>query len=291
MAFETRKPDDPLLLGWDGSYQPSEYHDLKSGQWTDDTMMAKLLMESLYVCGGFYPKDLSQRYQHWFVAGPLRGMGKTTKLAMTKLRDGVPWNQSGIEGAEGNGTAMRAAPFGAFYQDDPLTAAQFARMEANITHKSLEAEEGSAAVAVAVALLWTGTSLQDIVTKTLDYLRESKVKSSLTRLKFYQDQGGDLSASEVIKIFGTKAHVIQTVPAAFSALVYTNTYMDAVYSSIRAGGDTDTTAAIAGALAGTYYGLEAIPKIYREGLERFSHLRRLDSKISTGPKTDVLWRL
>ena len=240
MAFETRKPDDPLLLAWDGSYQASEFHQLKPGQWSDDTMMAKIVMESLFICGGFYPKDIAQRYQHWYLAGPLRGMGTTTREAMKRLHEGVPWNMSGVEGAEGNGTAMRAAPFGAFYQEDPLTAAQFARMEANITHKSIEAEEGSAAVAVAVALLWTGTEPQELVLKTIEYLRESKIKDGLTRLAFYQSQKGEVSAIEALRLFGTKAHVVQTVPSAFSAFVLTDSYEKAICTSVRAGGDTDT---------------------------------------------------
>jgi ADP-ribosylglycohydrolase len=290
MPFETRKPDDPFLVNWDGTYQASEYHQLRPGQWTDDTMMAKIVMESLYICGGFYPRDIAQRYQHWYLAGPLRGMGTTTKKAMQNLRAGMSWNESGVVGAEGNGTAMRAAPFGAFYQEDPLTAAQFSRMEANITHKSLEAEEGSAAVAVAVSLLWTGAEPQDIVTKTIEYLRESKVKLALSRLAFYQ-KTNDVSAIEALKLFGTKAHVVQTVPSAFAAFVLTSSYEEAVLTSIRSGGDTDTTAAIAGALAGTYYGFKSIPKKYREGLEDWEHLRRIESKINIGPRTSVLWRM
>lgn len=290
MAFETRKADDPFLVSWDGTYQASEYHQLRPGQWTDDTMMAKIVMESLYICGGFYPRDIAQRYQHWYLAGPLRGMGTTTKKAMQNLRDGMSWNESGIVGAEGNGTAMRAAPFGAFYQEDPLTAAQFARMEANITHKSIEAEEGSAAVAVAVSLLWTGADPQDVVVRTIKYLRDSKVKLALSRLAFYQ-KSNDISAAEALKLFGTKAHVVQTVPSAFAAFVLTSSYEDAVLTSIRSGGDTDTTAAIAGALAGTYYGFKSIPKKYREGLEDWEHLRRIESKINIGPRTSVLWRM
>lgn len=290
VPFETMQADNPILLNWDGTYQASEYHQLRPGQWTDDTMMAKIVMESLYICGGFYPRDIAQRYQHWYLAGPLRGMGTTTKKAMQNLRDGVSWNESGIVGAEGNGTAMRAAPFGAFYQEDPLTAAQFARMEANITHKSLEAEEGSAAVAVAVSLLWTGVGPQEVVEKTIGFLRESKVKLALSRLVFYQ-KSNDVSAAEALKLFGTKAHVVQTVPSAFAAFVLTSSYEDAVLTSIRSGGDTDTTAAISGALAGTYYGFKSIPKKYREGLEDLEHLRRIESKINIGPRTNVLWRM
>lgn len=158
MPFETRLATDPLLVSWDGSYLPSEYHKLEPGQWTDDTMMAKMLMESLYICGGFYPRDVANRYLHWYLAGDHRGMGKTTKAAMQRLKEGYRWTDSGIENAEGNGTAMRSAPMGAFYHDDPLTVSEFARMESKITHKSVEAREGSAAVALMVAFIWQGVN-------------------------------------------------------------------------------------------------------------------------------------
>ena len=288
MAFETRNPDDPLLLNWDGSYLPSEYHHLNPGQWTDDTMMAKLLMESLFICGGFYPRDLSERYLHWYLAGPLRGMGKTTKASMQRLKSGIPWNDSGIDGAEGNGTAMRIAPMGAFYHEDPLTAAEFARVEARITHKSLEADEGSAAVAVMTALIWKGVSKLSLIGETLPFLRVSKIKEKLTILGDIQDK---TTLEEAFRIFGTRAHVVQTVPSAAAAFILTDSYVDAVTSAIRNGGDTDTTAAVAGALAGTYYGFAAIPKKYKAQLEGIDHFRKLESRINVGPSTCPLENL
>jgi ADP-ribosylglycohydrolase len=288
MPFETMSASDPLLLEWDGSYLPSEYHQLNPGQWTDDTMMAKLLMESLFICGGFYPRDISERYLHWYLAGPLRGMGKTTKASMQRLKGGIPWNDSGIEGAEGNGTAMRIAPMGAFYHEDPLTAAEFARVEARITHKSLEADEGSAAVAVMTALTWKGVSKSALLGETLPFLRESKIKEKLTYLGDIQDKA---TLEEAFRIFGTRAHVVQTVPSAAAAFILTDSYVDAVTSAIRNGGDTDTTAAVTGALAGTYYGFAAIPKKYKTQLESIDHFRKLESKINVGPSTSVLWRI
>lgn len=288
MPFETRLSSDPLLLNWDGSYLPSEYHKLKPGQWTDDTMMSKRLMESLYICGGFYPRDVANRYLHWYLSGDTRGMGKTTKAALQRLKEGFRWTDSGVENAEGNGTAMRAAPMGAFYHDDPLTVAEFARMESRITHKSIEACEGSAAVALMVAYLWQGVDRFDLLEATLEFLNNSRIKDKLIILNNTKDR---LSLPEAFETFGTNAHVTQTVPSAFAAFMLTNSYEEAVMATIRAGGDTDTTAAITGALAGTYYGFEGIPKKYRLDLERMDHLHKLDSHIGVGPQTTVMWKL
>ena len=197
MPFETRLASDPLLVNWDGSYLPSEYHQLDPGQWTDDTMMAKMLMESLYICGGFYPRDVANRYLHWYLAGDPRGMGKTTKASLQRLKEGSRWTDSGIDNAEGNGTAMRSAPMGAFYHDDPLTVAEFARMESKITHKSIEAREGSAAVALMVAFIWQGVNKFDLIEATLDFLNNSKIKDKLIILSKTKDR---LSLPEAFSI-------------------------------------------------------------------------------------------
>lgn len=375
MPFETCKATDPRLTSWDGSYLPSEYHKLAPGQWTDDTMMAKIVMESLFLCGGFYPQDLADRYRHWLISGDLRGMGKSTKHALENLVSGSPWCDSGIEGAEGSGTAMRAAPFGIFYHDDLYTAAEFARMDARITHRSIEAEEGSAAIAVAMGLVLTGVDPELLISKVLGYLRDSNVKRKLvaTQVLVEKEKSGrssyapnyvappgstlkevlfenhlttvDLSqatgldkeliedliggnthlsdtiasrlesvlqipssfwlnlqsqydtfrgltgASRTLLRIGTSAHVVETVPSAIAAFLLTTTFETSVSLAIRVGGDTDTRAAMTGALAGTLYGFEAIPKKYREGLENVDHFRRLEPKLFKGPRTSALWML
>ena len=290
MPFETKKAGCPELLAWKGEYLPSEYHKLNPGQWTDDTMMAKLIAESLLLCGGFYPKDIADRYRHWLIQGAPRGMGKTTRKALENLDQGLSWVDSGVEGSEGNGPAMRIAPLGAFYREDPITCSEFARMEARVTHKSLEAEEGAAAIAVAIGLLMVGASPLDLVQKTTEFLHDSKIKESLLRLAAFRGNGS-MTAIEAMRLFGTGCRITQTVPSALSAFVFTESYEQAIHSAIQAGGDTDTTAAIAGALAGAYYGYSSIPKKYLDGLEDKDHLRRLELKALNGPRTPVLWNL
>jgi len=291
MAFETQKEDSPALLQWDGkSYLPSEYHGLRPGQWTDDTMMAKLLAESILTCGGFYPRDIADRYRAWYQGKNHRGMGKATKAALERLDHGTPWTESGTEGSEGNGSAMRAAPIGFFFHEDPVTIREFATMDARITHRSLEAEQGSIAVALGAALLLQKPDLAVFAETIAEHLADSQIRQGLRRVGFYKQQG-DVSAAEALRLTGTKAHVVQTVPAAFAALTLTKSFEEAIQVAIRAGGDTDTTAAITGALAGIYYGYNQIPKLWRDGLEDLQHLRRLETKISRGPRSDALWLL
>jgi len=288
MAFETKKADDAELLQWDGeTFLPSDYHKLSPGQWTDDTMMSKFIAESLVACGGYYPRDVADRYRIWYRSSDHRGMGKTTRAALVNLDNGLPWTKSGVQGAEGNGTAMRAAPLGIFFREDLVTVREFTQIDARITHASLEAQMGSVAVSIGVALLAEGVELEALIDQVLEHLDESQVKQGLQKVAFYQRQP-DFPAADALKVIGTSAHVTQTVPSAFASLVLTKSYPEAIRVAIRAGGDTDTTASITGALAGTHYGLSAIPKPWQK-IENFDHLRRLDVRITKGPRSDALW--
>jgi len=279
MPFETRLPTDPFLKAWDGhTYHPSGYHRLAPGQWTDDTMMSKLLAESLVSVGAYDPADVADRYRRWYLGGDHRGMGKTTKVALAALNNGSSWSGSGVEGAEGNGTAMRIAPLGLFYRNDLNLVCELALYDSRITHKSKEAGAGSKAIAIAIALLATGCKKRELVKIVPSYLPECEVKRGIQKVEFYQEAGG-IGIAEALSLLGTKAHVVDTVPSAIAAFVLTNSYQEAIESAIRAGGDTDTTAAVAGALAGTYYGLKGIPTEYLSKLEAASTLLSLDKKL------------
>lgn len=288
VQFETAPFDDPRLLRWDGKMGPSEYHQLRAGQWSDDTMMAKLLSESLLYSGTYCPGDAAKRYAAWLESGDKRGMGKATERALSRLRSGLSWTQSGIIDAEGNGSAMRAAPIGVFYHHNVEAASHMAVVDASITHGSKEAQCGSVAVAVATAVLTMGGDRHSFAYKVLDWLPEgSRVRlgiESVVRLcedVFWKSDMGPTTvraASMALAAIGTKSHVVQTVPAAFLAFMATESYKDAVEAAIRAGGDTDTTAAITGALAGTFYGIDQV-RPYLASVEKCDLLRNLEERL------------
>jgi len=240
--------------------------------------MSKLLAESLVSVGAYDPADVADRYRRWYLGGDHRGMGKTTKVALAALNNGSSWSGSGVEGAEGNGTAMRIAPLGLFYRNDLNLVCELALYDSRITHKSKEAGAGSKAIAIAIALLATGCKKRELVKIVPSYLPECEVKRGIQKVEFYQEAGG-IGIAEALSLLGTKAHVVDTVPSAIAAFVLTNSYQEAIESAIRAGGDTDTTAAVAGALAGTYYGLKGIPTEYLSKLEAASTLLSLDKKL------------
>ncbi len=110
------------------------------------------------------------------------------------------------------------------------------------------------------------------------------VKTKLGNLKKVFSNEKLLKAAtplEFLRLVGTRADVRQTTPAVLYCYLNFNNYQDAIETAIRAGGDTDTTAAIVGALFGAKLGLKGIPSHYLDSLEDKDKLIVLDSKLYT----------
>jgi len=278
MSFEMKPYDYPELLAWDGSFTASPYHKLLVGQFTDDTQMSMALAESMVGAGEFSPAKAAKAYLGWFTSGDCRGIGGTTRKAMLRLQKGSPWSEAGEIGDNiaGNGTAMRCAPIGVAYRADINNALEIACIDAVITHNAPEPKYGSMAMVAGVALLSTRkANVDNLIDLVNDYLPPCGVKTALTTVKRLIAQDVDPNVAMRI-VAGPRGYVIETVAVAFYSLLATKTFEDCVRMAVRSGGDTDTNAAVAGALAGTLYGLEGIPEKYLSGVERLEDLKRLD---------------
>lgn len=279
--FEMRPAASPMLTEWDGEFQAGgTFWKGDAGQYTDDTLMSIALSKSLIQVNGFNEEDIAKEYLAWYDTGNTRGIGTTTANAMLHLKLGATFQESGLthspDGlpAGGNGTAMRAGPIGLVYRNDLIKLVEYAMADAAITHNSLEPKMGSVAVALGVALLANRISTpQSVLWDIVSALADSEVKTKLELVQMYLEQGTDLTtiAAEALEVIGVSGYVPETVGAAFFCLGATQSFEDAVVMAVRAGGDTDTTAAIVGALAGTYYGIEGIPEKFKS-VENFELL-------------------
>src|SRR5262249_18401814 len=91
------------------------------GQYSDDSQLARELIESWVACRGFSPEDYARRIAAIFVEDRIVGRGRATEQAAHRLAAGVPWYQSGEPAPQaGNGSAMRAAPVGLFCRDPKM---------------------------------------------------------------------------------------------------------------------------------------------------------------------------
>lgn len=283
--FEMKPMASPALKNWDGLFKAGgTFWRGEPGQYTDDTLMSMALSASLVEKGEFNPEHVAANYLAWYESGNTRGIGTTTAGAMVNLKIGATWQESGLtktyDGmpAGGNGTAMRAAPIGLFYRNQPEKLLESAMLDASITHNALEPKMGSIAVALATAMLANGVATpQSVAYEVTDVLTDSEVKSKIQQAQKWLEQGTPLNTVhfEALAEIGSSGYVPETVGAAFYCLGATTNFKDAVVLAVKAGGDTDTTAAIVGALAGTYYGLDGIPDEYKDNVENFEILQGL----------------
>jgi ADP-ribosylglycohydrolase len=277
VPFETMLLNNPALVDWDGkTFLGSDHHKLQPGQYSDDTQLSLEVAESLLANNGFDPDDLAKRYVEWMTSGRARGWGRTTLLAVQNLLSGKHWSQSGVAGSYGNGTAMRAAPFGVYFRNDLQSLVHICKIDSAITHASEDAEAGSIAIGLAAAYAVNGET-EDLLDNIWKHLPDSKVKSSVYSLDSLINSE-HISPQQALQILGTKANVRETVPAALYCFLKFDNYYDAVHAAIKAGGDTDTTAAIVGALFGAKLGMKCIDSEFHS-VEDFDRLVELDSQL------------
>lgn len=289
VPFETKLANYEPLVAWDGeTFLGSEHHKLKPGQYSDDTQMSLMVAESLIENHGFNPDDLAERYVDWITSGRARGYGKTTMLAIQNLLNGKHWSESGIAGSYGNGTAMRAAPFGVYFRNDLTSLISICKMDSAITHASDEAEAGSIAIGLAAAYA-VNREKDGLLDELWRILPDSKVKSIIYSLDSLIDSPY-ITPEQALRVIGTKADVRQTVPAALYCFLKFRNYGEAIEAAIRAGGDTDTTAAIVGALFGARDGTMDMQGSWISGVEESSRLIELDSQLYNRSNNSFLKR-
>ena len=277
VPFESMLVNNKELINWDGkTFTGSVYHQLLPGQYSDDTQMSIMVAESLINNKGFNPDDLAVRYVDWIVSGRARGYGRTTLMAVQNLSAGKHWSESGIAGSYGNGTAMRAAPFGIYFRNDLQSLVAICKIDSAITHASEDAEAGSIAIALAAAYA-VNDDTEDLLERISEKLPDSKVKGLVYSLGSLVNSD-KISPQQALRVLGTKANVRETVPAALYCFLKFDNYHDAILAAIKAGGDTDTTAAIVGALFGAKLSMRGIDKSFYS-VEDFDKLVELDSQL------------
>ena len=125
-------------------------------QYTDDTVMALSIVETLEIHGEIDQEVLAQRFSRKYRLDPGRGYGGMAHRILREIGEGSPWQRVspaafGGMGSMGNGGAMRAAPIGGYFWDDLEVASEQAQRSAEVTHAHPEGQAGAAGVAVAAA--------------------------------------------------------------------------------------------------------------------------------------------
>ena len=221
--------------------------------WTDDTHMALSIVEVLDAHGHIAQDALAAAFARRFKEQPWRGYAGGATRLLVQLGEGVPWKHAAAMlfdgGSYGNGGAMRAAPIGGSFWRDPHRAAEQAARAAEVTHAHPEGKAGAMAVAAAAAIAAAAAPPEgtDFLEAVLAFVPESLtsqriVESLMVPADHLQDAVAQLGN-------GQQVTAQDTVPfCLWSAAHHLRDFADAMWWTVRAGGDSDTHCAIVGGI-------------------------------------------
>ena len=221
-----------------------------AGQPTDDSELALLLARTLL--DGFDLDAIREAYVTWLHSDPF-DVGNATSRGLGGDPD--PASQA-------NGSVMRVSPLAIYgHAMQPNALADLARAESAITHPHPVCRDASAAYCIAIAqAIRTGEGAQASYQAALHWAHEAGAESSVIE---------SLEAAAFgppVEYFHQMGWVRIALQNAFYQLLHAPSLEAGVVATVMAGGDTDTNAAIAGALLGAVHGREAIPQRWRRGL-------------------------
>ena len=197
----------------------------KDSHFTDDTVLTVAVADSLLTETSF-----AENIKNYACQYPLAGYGDTFKKWMTGVIQG-PYN------SWGNGSAMRVSPIGFAFEQLP-DVMKVAKASAEVTHNHPEGIKGAQAVAAVIYLARSGFGkplIKDHVQRIFGYDLEQKLEDIRPHYKF------DVSCQG-------------SVPPSILAFLESNNWESAVRNAISLGGDADTMASMAGAIAEAFYG-------------------------------------
>ncbi|MEO6942914.1 MAG: ADP-ribosylglycohydrolase family protein [Terrimesophilobacter sp.] len=250
---------------------------MRAGAVTDDTEQAVLLAQQLISGAGHVDAiTFAHALISWEDAMRERGsldlLGPSTKSALAAVILGTPVQEAGRFGAT-NGAAMRIAPVGIAVDLHSLTALVDRVVEASfVTHNTGVAIAGACAIAAAVSAGIDGADVTHATGLAVDAARvgenrghwvaAASVSHRMELATSLADPNSpDDSLRRIRELIGTSLATQESVPAAFGILaVFPNDPWSACTAAATQGGDSDTIAAMVGAIAGACHGMSGFPR-------------------------------
>lgn len=244
-------PVPALELPWQG---------LPPGSTTDDTAMARNLARSLARRGGFDPADVVAEHLAWFATRP-PDVGSLTRRVLARIAAGTPWTEAarrvweerGPEVSAGNGSVMCCAPLGLAYAGRPRELPDLAGRLSALTHWDERCRTACVAVTLAVAALARGEEAERAVEAALGAALE---RPGGEELAFLVGAVGDVRPVDGPDM----GFCLYAAAVGLRAAVEAPGVEGGLRRVVALGGDTDTNAAVAGALLGARDGAAALPR-------------------------------
>jgi ADP-ribosylglycohydrolase len=253
-------PIDQIDLSPPASFRRA-HEGVPVGTWSDDGAQALCLLASLLDDGALDFEGFARRLVAWLSQGALAVDGRVfdcgiqTRRALFAIQRGAPARTVGgaAEGDNGNGSLMRVLPLALWHRGSDEQLASDAALQSQVTHAHPRSQ-----ACCALYVLWAR--------RILEGRAEAWTEAVAAARKFVDRRELD---QVILARFRApprgSGYVVDTLHAAV-ALNEAGSYEDVVKRAIALGGDTDTTACVAGGIAGVRLGLSAIPQRWRTAL-------------------------
>ncbi len=204
--------------------------------------------------------------------------------ALARIREGESWSETSRSlfagtGSFGNGSAMRVAPIGAAFSEDMDAVIDEATRSSVVTHAHPEGVAGAIAIAVATAwacrLSGSGDppTVLEFIELVLPHVPDSDTRAGIARARTLDP---DTSVRSAVEILGNGTRVIchDTVPfTIWSAAKNLGDFEEAMWHTVSALGDRDTTCAIVGGIVAAFVGEEGLPSEWLDCREPLAEWR------------------
>lgn len=230
---------------------------LQRGQVTDDTTMALALGEAILQVGSVDALAIAKSFNEWMKQKPV-DIGNTVRRGIVHFRySGIPVVPSSDQDA-GNGACMRSLPIALFTYGQPLSRMKAAsKRQAHVTHNNEWSDAACETVIEMIQNAFDGIEKPDML--------KGPVATLIKRFPQF--------AFRIRRNENPSAFIVETMQAVLQAFFDTDDFTSYLIDVVNRGGDADTTGAIAGMLAGAYYGFSAIPKKWLQALDKDIYVR------------------
>ena len=264
-------------------------YNLPAGTFSDDSSLTFCLAEALtqefdlVTIGRNFTKWYHENY--WTPRGTVFDIGIATQEAIDNLaKGGQPdLSRSFDVFSNGNGSLMRILPLMFYTIDKPISERyQITKQVSSITHGHIRSViacfyylEFARQIILGIDKFDIYENLKTEISNHLDSLTISNSETSLFN-KLLNDNIYNLTEDEIY----SSGYVIHTLEASIWCLLTTENYKEAVLKAVNLGGDTDTTGAVTGGLAGLLYGLDTIPEKWVEQIARYDDIENLAKRLA-----------
>ena len=229
-----------------------------AGSWTDDTAMARNLWLSLVASGGeLRPADVLDRHIGWLATDP-PDVGNLTRQVLARARDGEAdaareyFQRRGPEVSAGNGSVMYCAPLGVAYARRPEALQELAPALSAITHWDERCRTACLAVTLTAAALVRGEEPLQAVVASLGAVLDREGGEELEYLVAEAGRARVVDGPDM-------GFALFAAGLALQVAGEGRGFEDGIRYIVSLGGDTDSNAAVAGALLGAAHGRRALP--------------------------------